>query len=93
MPKYNEIGANTNNSNVQSTSSHETALSVSKFDIRELIDLAKDLKGEEALTDYYSFFSNPKDTFSGEETLKSLMRFYANVRYLTQEINRIFNNL
>lgn len=87
MPKYNEIGAIANNSNYQSTSNRTKAISLSLFDASNIIDLANDLHGEEAIEDVSLMLSDINDEQMRGIALESILKFYANARILTKAIN------
>lgn len=71
-----------------SHTSHRTkAISLSVFDASNIIDLANDLHGEEALEDVSLMLSDFTDEQMRGIALESLMKFYANVRILTKAIN------
>lgn len=65
------------------------SVSVRKEDVKDILDIASSLEGEEAVTQIIRFSDFPKDSMTGELALKSVLRFYSNVRYL-QEILQSF---
>ena len=89
MPKYNEIRANANNSNIPSTSNRTKAISMSVYDASYIVDLANDLHGEEALEDISLMLFDTTDEQMRGIALESILKFYANVRVLTKAINRV----
>lgn len=88
MPNFNEIGAIANNSNYQSTSNRTKAISLSVFDASNIVDLANDLHGEEAIEDVTLLLSDATDEQLRGLALESMLKFYANVRILTKAINK-----
>lgn len=65
------------------------SVSVRKEDVKDILNIASSLEGEEAVTQIIRFLDSPKDSMTGELALKSVLRFYSNVRYL-QEILQSF---
>lgn len=61
-----------------------------KAEIRDLFDLSKDLKGEDAIEQVWLFFECPNDKTTGELALQTTMRFYFMARYLTERIGVLF---
>lgn len=88
MPKYNEIREVANNSTYQSTSSRTKAISLSVSDANNILNLANDLNGEEALEDVSLMLFDLEDETMRGMALESILKFYANVRLLTKAINR-----
>lgn len=88
MPNFNEIGAIANNSNYQSTSNRTKAISLSVLDASNIVDLANDLQGEEALEDLSLMLFDTSDEQMRGMALESILKFYASVRILTKAINR-----
>lgn len=88
MPNFDEIRANANNSNIQSTSNRTKAISLSVLDASNIVDLANDLQGEEALEDLSLMLFDTTDEQMRGMALESILKFYANVRTLTKTINR-----
>ena len=86
MPKYNEIREVVNNSTYESTFNRTKAISLSVYDASNIIDLANDLKAEEALEDISLMLLNTNDEQMKGMALESLLKFYANVRVLTRAI-------
>ena len=88
MPRTNEIREIANNSNYQSTSNRTKAISLSVYDAANIIDLANDLQGEEALEDISLMLFDLEDENMRGMALESILKFYANVRILTKAIHR-----
>ena len=88
MPRTNEIREIANNSNYQSTSNRTKAISLSVYDAANIIDLANDLHGEEALEDISLMLFDLEDENMRGMALESILKFYANVRILTKAIHR-----
>jgi hypothetical protein len=65
------------------------SVSIRKEDVKDILDIASRLEGEEAIAQIIRFSDCPKDSMTGELALKSVLRFYSNVRYL-QEILQSF---
>lgn len=64
--------------------------SIRKEDIKEILDIASRLEGEEAVAQIIRFVDSPKDNMTGDLALKSVLRFYSNVRFLQEELQRTF---
>lgn len=64
------------------------SVSVRKEDVKDILDIASSLEGEEAVTQIIRFSDFPKDSMIGELALKSVLRFYSNVRYLQEVLQR-----
>lgn len=62
------------------------AVSVPRYFINELLEISSSLKGEEAIEEIIRFIDFPDDRESGMMALKAVVRFYSNVRFLTEEI-------
>ena len=60
-------------------------------DIRELIEIADSLKGEEAVEEIIRFIDFPNDENASNDALQAVVRFYSNVRYLVSQMNQVFN--
>ena len=88
MPRTNEIREIANNSNYQSTSNRTKAISLSVYDAANIIDLANDLHGEEALEDVSLMLFDLEDENMRGMALESILKFYVNVRILTKAIHR-----
>ena len=88
MPKTNEIRANVNNSSIQSTSNRTKAISLSVYDALNIVNLANELDGEEALEDISLMLFDLSDEQMRGMALESILKFYASVRILTKAINR-----
>ena len=86
MPRTNEIREVANNSTYESTFNRTKAISLSVYDASNIIDLANDLKAEEALEDISLMLLNTNDEQMKGMALESLLKFYANVRVLTRAI-------
>lgn len=67
-------------------------VSIRHEEIAEIMDMANSLKGEEAVEGIIRFIDCPKDSMTGDIALKSIIRFYSNVRYLRELIQDAFNN-
>ncbi len=90
MPKSNEIRVNANNSNAYTASSHETAaITLTQMQVIELQDLISRLGGEEAIDSAYLVTECPNDETGHDYMLRSVLRFYSNVRLLCSEIRNI----
>ena len=88
MPNFDEIRKNVNNSNIPSTSNRTKAISLSVSEASNIIDLANDLKGEEALEDISLMLFDTSDEQMRGMALESILKFYANARVLTKVINK-----
>lgn len=86
MPTNNEIRVNANNSTIQSTPGHDTAITLSRYDAQSILDLAHDLHAEEALEDAGFILSSNADEDMKADAARSLLHFYANVRCLVRSI-------
>lgn len=62
------------------------SVSVRKEDVKDILDIASRLEGEEAVTQIIRFSDCPKDSMTGELALKSVLRFYSNARYLQERL-------
>ena len=89
MPNFDEIREVANNSTYQSTSGRTTAIALSVSDANNILTLANDLNGEEALEDVSLMLFDLNDEAMRGMALESILKFYANVRLLTKAINRI----
>jgi len=87
MPTNNEIRAIANNSTYPSTSSRTKTITIQTIDASNIIDLANNLRGEDALEDLSILLSDPDDEQLKAITLESILRFYGNARVLTRVIN------
>ena len=87
MPKFDEIRANANNSTIPSTSNRTKAISLSVFDASNIVCLANDLHGEEALENVSLLLFDTSDEQMRGIALESILKFYASVRLLTKSIN------
>lgn len=87
MPKYNEIREVANNSTYQSTFNRATTISLSVFDASNIVCLANDLHGEEALENISLMLFDSSDEQMRGLALESILKFYASVRLLTKSIN------
>lgn len=67
---------------------NKSTVSVSRESIKDIMEISNHLQGEEAVEQIIRFFDCPKDSMTGDLALKSVVRFYSNVRYL-QEIIQI----
>lgn len=65
------------------------SVSVRIEDVKEIFDIASRLEGEEAVAQIIRFSDSPKDVMTGELALKSVIRFYSNVRFLQEELQRV----
>lgn len=61
-------------------------ISISRLDAGYILDLAHDLKAEQALEDAAFIFNSAGQEDMKGDAAKSLMQFYANVRCLVREI-------
>lgn len=75
-------------SSALSTSNRTKAISLSVFDAANIVDLANDLQGEEAIEDVTLLLSDATDEQLRGLALESMLKFYANVRILTKAINK-----
>ena len=75
-------------SSALSTSNRTKAISLSVLDASNIVDLANDLQGEEALEDLSLMLFDTTDEQMRGMALESILKFYANVRTLTKTINR-----
>ena len=87
MPKTNEIREVANNSTYKSTSNRTKAISLSVFDASNIVCLANDLHGEEALENISLMLFDSSDEQMRGLALESILKFYASVRLLTKSIN------
>ena len=62
------------------------SVSVRKEDVKDILDIAGSLEGEEAIAQIIRFSDYPKDSVIGELALKSVLRFYSNTRYLQKRL-------
>lgn len=56
--------------------------------IVEIEDAIEHLRGEEAVEQIIRFVDSPNDGVTGDIALKSVIRFYSNVRYLQEVIQK-----
>lgn len=89
MPRTNEIRVKANNSNPNFAPCSAKTVSVPQLLIQDLLDISSDLKGEDAIEEVMNFIECPKDPDNGLYALKSVVRFYSNVRYLTTKIKEL----
>lgn len=54
----------------------------------EIKDAIEHLQGEEAVEEIIRFVDFPNDKVTGDAALKSVIRFYSNVRYLQEVIQK-----
>lgn len=57
------------------------------------MDSLSNLKGEEAVEEIIRFVDFPNDGVTGDIALKSVVRFYSNVRYLQEIIRSAFKSI
>lgn len=62
------------------------SVSVRKEDVKDILDIASRLDGEEAVAQIIRFSDCPKDSMIGDLALKSVLRFYSNARYLQERL-------
>lgn len=62
------------------------SVSVRKEDVKDILDIASRLDGEEAVAQIIRFSDCPKDSMTGDLALKSVLRFYSNARYLQERL-------
>lgn len=94
MPRTESIRANANNSTVNSTSGHDTAtrhpiLSITRYDADDLMQTTLRLGGEEALERLGLLVRHPHEDFAAEQAMRSLLNYYANVRYLCARLRGV----
>lgn len=94
MPKNNEMRVDANNSTVNSTSGHDTAtrhpiLSITRYDADDLMQTTLRLGGEEALERLGLLVRHPHEDFAAEQAMRSLLNYYANVRYLCARLRGV----
>lgn len=80
------------NENTHSSAVGAKTVSVPQLLIQDLLDISSDLKGEDAIEEVMNFIECPKDPDNGLYALKSVVRFYSNVRYLTTKIKELVEN-
>lgn len=86
--KEMKLEQGTKYSNTLSTSNRTKAIYLSFLDASNIVDLANDLQGEEALEDLSLMLFDTEDEQMRGMALESILKFYANVRTLTKTINR-----
>ena len=86
--KEMKLEQGTKYSNTFSTSNRTKAISLSVYDAANIIDLANNLQGEEALEDISLMLFDLEDENMRGMALESILKFYANVRILTKAIHR-----
>lgn len=74
------------------TNNKEKTLSIRKEDARDIMDIASRLQGEEAVEQIMRFVDMPKDSMTGDLSLKAVVRFYSNVRYLQERLQMALVN-
>lgn len=89
MPRTNETRVKANNSNRNFAPDSAKTVSVPQYLINDLLEISSSLKGEEAIEELIRFIDYPNDSDSGAYTLKAVVRFYSNVRYLTDVLNDV----
>ena len=62
------------------------SVSVRKEDVKDILDIASRMDGEEAVAQIIRFSDCPKDSMTGDLALKSVLRFYSNARYLQERL-------
>ena len=70
----------------------DNSISIRKEDARDIMDIASRLQGEEAVEQVMRFVDMPKDSMTGDISLKAVVRFYSNVRYLKETIQRVLES-
>jgi len=91
MPRTNENRVKANNSTRDFAPSSAKTVSIPQYLINDLLEISSSLKGEEAIEELIRFIDYPNDSESGAYTLKAVVRFYSNVRYLTEKIKEVVN--
>lgn len=86
--KEMKLEQGTKYSNTLSTSNRTKAISLSVYDALNIVNLANDLDGEEALEDISLMLFDLSDEQMRGIALESILKFYGNVRILTKTINR-----
>lgn len=86
--KEMKLEQGTKYSNTLSTSHRTKAISLSVYDVSNIVDLANDLHAEEALEDVSLMLFDTSDEQMRGMALESILKFYASVRILTKTINR-----
>lgn len=66
-------------------------VSISERAVIEIKDAIEHLQGEEAVEGIIRFVDFPNDGVTGNVALKSVVRFYSNVRYLQEIIQKELN--
>lgn len=94
MTKNVNLRVNANNSTVNSTSGHDTAtrhpiLSITRYDADDLMQTTLRLGGEEALERLGLLVRHPHEDFAAEQAMRSLLNYYANVRYLCARLRGV----
>lgn len=94
MPKPMKREFDANNSTVNSTSGHDTAtrhpiLSITRYDADDLMQTTLRLGGEEALERLGLLVRHPNEDFAAEQAMRSLLNYYANVRYLCARLRGV----
>ena len=94
MPKYDEICEDVKHSSVRATSSGtRTAreIKIKGEDAGYLLDLARDLHGEEAVAGVSQAFEYPGDNEARDEALRALVRFYWRAWGLSKVIKQVLS--
>lgn len=65
-------------------------IEILRVDYLDLIDAAKDLKGEDAIESVFNLIKTADDEYYRNEALYSIVQFYSKVRFLVLRINQIF---
>lgn len=86
--KEMKLEQGTKYSNTLSTSNRTKAISLSVYDALNIVSLANELDGEEALEDISLMLFDLSDEQMRGIALESILKFYGNVRTLTKAINR-----
>ena len=68
---------------------NNTAIRIPLSALQNIADAAENLQGEEAVENLMGFVDHPSCDMAGDEALKSVVRFYSNVRYLTGLIKEL----
>ena len=74
-------------SSTLSTSHRTKTISLSALEAANILELASDLKGEQAIEDYGIMLGDPSDEQLRGLSTESIIRFYSNVKSLVRLLN------
>lgn len=67
-------------------------VSITNEDVRDILDTANSLQGEEAIEEIIRFIDHPNDVGTGDLALKAVARFYSNARFLKELLQKTLVN-